>query len=707
MSSLNSILNIASSGIQTSQTALKVVSDNVANVNTPGYVQKALNQSSVVVAGQGQGVSVADIKRITNSYLEAASNMANAGSSSASAVSGTMDQAQTLFGDPTASGSLFSNLDGIFSAFSTLAANPSTTGEASAVSQVSQFFNQATSISNSLQTLSGQADSQLTTDVSTANQLLSQISSLNSTISQGYVSGQDVTGAQNQQSTLINQLSSLMDMKVNSNGSGGVQILATNGASLVNTPGAATLAYSTNGPTGTMTITDTAGTTSAFDGGITSGSIGGLLQLRNVDLPATSSQLASLTSGVADQLNAVHNSYSAVPPPTSMTGQNTGQSMATAAAGFSGKTTIALVNTSTEALNHSIAIDFDAKTISVDGGAATSFTASSFLSTLNGALSSAGGGSAAYTNGVLSLASGSSTTGIAIQDDATTPSSNGGKGFSDFFGLNDLVTSPTVSNYDTGMNAASATGFPAGQTMTLQVTSATGAKVKDVTVTTPAGGTVADLMTALNDPATGVGAYGSYSLSSKGELTFTANNSSGASIAVASDTTSNSSGVSVSQLFGIGASTRQLAASAYTVRSDILANPGNLAVASLNLAAGTGKAVLAAGDSSGADALGQAGLSTLSFDAVSGAAAQTTTLSNYAASISSVIANKASAADNASTTASTVASNATSALSSVEGVSIDQELINLTTYQQAYNASARMVQAANDLYTTLLDMTQN
>src|SRR5579875_3326696 len=125
MSSLNGILNIASSGIQTSQTALKVVSDNVANVNTTGYVQKAVDQSAMVVGGQGQGVSVADIKRITDSYLEAANYTAAGGAASASAVSGMMDQAQGLFGDPTEDGSLFSNLDSIFSAFSTLAADPS------------------------------------------------------------------------------------------------------------------------------------------------------------------------------------------------------------------------------------------------------------------------------------------------------------------------------------------------------------------------------------------------------------------------------------------------------------------------------------------------------------------------------------------------------------------------------------------------------
>ena len=44
-------------------------------------------------------------------------------------------------------------------------------------------------------------------------------------------------------------------------------------------------------------------------------------------------------------------------------------------------------------------------------------------------------------------------------------------------------------------------------------------------------------------------------------------------------------------------------------------------------------------------------------------------------------------------------------LLTVEGVNLDQELIQLTTYQQAYNASARMIQAVKDMYDTLLNMT--
>ena len=33
---------------------------------------------------------------------------------------------------------------------------------------------------------------------------------------------------------------------------------------------------------------------------------------------------------------------------------------------------------------------------------------------------------------------------------------------------------------------------------------------------------------------------------------------------------------------------------------------------------------------------------------------------------------------------------------------MDEELIRLTTYQQAFNASARLIQAVNDLYDELL-----
>ena len=41
---------------------------------------------------------------------------------------------------------------------------------------------------------------------------------------------------------------------------------------------------------------------------------------------------------------------------------------------------------------------------------------------------------------------------------------------------------------------------------------------------------------------------------------------------------------------------------------------------------------------------------------------------------------------------------------SVEGVNLDEELVKMTQYQQAYSAASRMIQAAQELYDTLLSM---
>ena len=41
---------------------------------------------------------------------------------------------------------------------------------------------------------------------------------------------------------------------------------------------------------------------------------------------------------------------------------------------------------------------------------------------------------------------------------------------------------------------------------------------------------------------------------------------------------------------------------------------------------------------------------------------------------------------------------------SEEGVNLDEELVKMTTYQQAYAAASRMIQAAKDLYDICLNL---
>ena len=58
---------------------------------------------------------------------------------------------------------------------------------------------------------------------------------------------------------------------------------------------------------------------------------------------------------------------------------------------------------------------------------------------------------------------------------------------------------------------------------------------------------------------------------------------------------------------------------------------------------------------------------------------------------------EAASADVLRTTAQTKRSN-------VEGVSLDEELASMTLYQQSYNASARMLQAAKEMTDALMSI---
>jgi flagellar hook-associated protein 1 FlgK len=117
-----------------------------------------------------------------------------------------------------------------------------------------------------------------------------------------------------------------------------------------------------------------------------------------------------------------------------------------------------------------------------------------------------------------------------------------------------------------------------------------------------------------------------------------------------------------------------------------------------------GSPALAAGDGRGALALAKAGSTISSFGAAGDMRAVQMSVLSYASELSGQIGSKASAAADRKDSADAVAAEASTRRSAVEGVNLDEELVNLTTYQQAYNASARLITAAKDMYDVLLGM---
>lgn len=703
--SLTSIMNTANSGLTAAQTQLRVVSDNVSNVNTPGYVRKIADQQSVTSHGVGVGVEVTRIRLATDRFLQAASMNAGSEAGRQGARYELYDRIQALFGDPGGDTGFFSKVDEVFSAFAASAEDPtSSPRRQEALFRVQALFDESARVSGQIQSVREDADGRIQSAVERGNALLEQIENLNVEIARATSTGGDASGAETAQGALIGQLAELMDLRVSTRAVGGVSIRTGAGVLLAG-EGHATLEYNRAGTVNGETsfneiwVTEPRGQKRPLLDSISSGQIKGLVELRDVDAPQAAERLGELMARVADELNRAHNASTAVPPPTTLTGRNVGQSLESAVAGFSGQTTIAVTNAS-GVIQARADIVFSGATMTVNGVAATP---TSFLATLNAQLG--GAATATFANGVLSL-SAAGTNGVAVTDDATSPSSKAGRGFSHYFGLNDLVTSDRPGFYDAGLTAASAHGFTAGQTLTMRFTGESGATIRDLSVAIPAGGTVGDLIAALNDSTSGVGRFGAFALNATtGALAFTAAANPAPRLSVLEDrTTQVPSGISVTELFGIGGGVRASRADGFALRSDIRQSPSKLAMAQLNLSAAAGTPALSSGDGRGALALADAGQRTTTFQAAGDSSGGTISISRYAAELAGDIGGKATLAAGRKDSAAALYTEASARQRGEEGVNLDEELVLMTTYQQAFNASARLIQAAREMYDTLLGM---
>ena len=709
--SLNGILSSALSALQTNTEALRVTSNNIANINTQGYARRVVNLQTQSIGGALGGVDIADVQRVIDRYLAKEALAAGGASARYDAQSSIYGQLGGILGSPGDGTALTSQLTDAGTALGQAVLSPSSSAaQLGALGAFQSLAQQYSSLSSSIQGLRAQADQQISAAVTQANALIQQISQLNTQVMQAKVSASGDTAALDQRDQAIQSLSQIVGIKAQAQSDGSITVMTEDGTTLVGST-YAQLSYSGGGgasgiyPSIMASQVDAAtgkavGTAQVFDPHVASGQIQGLIEMRDTALADAAQQLGNLARQTALAYNAQHNANAAFPPPSSLTGRNTGL-VSTDALNFTGKTTVAVTDSGGNLVSR-IDIDFGAGTMSVDGGAATSFgaTVGGFTSALNAALG--GNGSAGFANGVLSL-SANGGNGLAIKDDASAPANRAGSGFSQFFGLNDLFRSATPSILSTGLSASDSSGLAAGGTMSLVLKNPDGGIVRQAGVTVTAGMTIGDVVSALN---TAMGGTCSFALNADGSLSTTSADPANTLVVASDSTARGTTGMSFSTLFGLGAQQAMNFASGFSVNSAIAANPQRLAFAQANIDSTTaaGDTIVGHGDSSGALALQNVSTASQSFSAAGGIAAQSATLGGYAATFYSDIALASQTATSNQTAQDDRLQEAQSRQSQVSGVNLDEELTNLTTYQQAYSASARIMSVVQQLYDTLMQI---
>ncbi|HMS03600.1 MAG TPA: flagellar hook-associated protein FlgK, partial [Gemmatimonadaceae bacterium] len=205
------LFGIARSALITHQTSLQIVSQNVANAETPGYSRQrpllvASDPVRMPVGNIGTGVQFKGIERQRDQLLDNAFRSANTLLGESTYRRDMLTQVEDIFGEPSESG-MAATLDQFWSAFSDLASSPGSLANKSVVQQRGrQLAQQFNDFDTRLSQVGVQTRDRLDTAVNEINQLATQVAELNSRIVTAEAGGSTASELGDQRDLLLDDL---------------------------------------------------------------------------------------------------------------------------------------------------------------------------------------------------------------------------------------------------------------------------------------------------------------------------------------------------------------------------------------------------------------------------------------------------------------------------------------------------------------------
>jgi flagellar hook-associated protein 1 FlgK len=302
--SLQSILSIARSALLAQQRAMEVASHNVANAQTEGYSRQRLQLAAAMplwspIGMVGRGVEDLGVSRVRDAFLDAAFRRDSALLGGSSTLSSYLGQVEAALYEPSADG-VAGVLDGLFKSFADLANDPSSSANRNLVRLAAgRFVQQVRALDGQIAGAAQDAVDRLRSQVDQVNSLAERIASLNAQIIALGGPQQQAPDLQDQRDLLVDQLSSLVEVKVIQRDNGSIGVVAGDTLLL---DGGQVNALSLSPRMGGWVVGPASGGTSDLG----SGSVKALLDLVNTTLPAIRAQLDTFVRSVVTEVNAVH-----------------------------------------------------------------------------------------------------------------------------------------------------------------------------------------------------------------------------------------------------------------------------------------------------------------------------------------------------------------------------------------------------------------
>ncbi len=308
-------LNIGMSGLNASQAAIDITGQNISNANTAGYSRKVLNQSADVVRddarGQrGMGVSVKEIDRIRNSFLDRQTWEQVGEKGYSTEVDNAYTRIENILREPTENG-LAAQMNKFWASWQDLANNPADLSsresvKAAATTMVDTFHN----VYKQIEDYGLSMNNPLIEKSKTVNDLTNQIFMLNDKVAGSEITkGQKANDTRDQRDILVRKLSELVDVQTIEDAQGRC-IITSGGNQLVGPADVQKL--ETYGVDKTLSDgTKTSELRLRFAGNYRnfeprSGDLKGIMDARGQVLTGYMNDLNTLASSMVKQVNDVH-----------------------------------------------------------------------------------------------------------------------------------------------------------------------------------------------------------------------------------------------------------------------------------------------------------------------------------------------------------------------------------------------------------------
>jgi flagellar hook-associated protein 1 FlgK len=323
---LSSALATAMSGLSANQAALSIISSNVANAQTPGYVAQNPNQIEVASGGFGSTVETTGVNRALDLFVQNQLRTETAGGAYADQTANILGQLQSVYGTPGGAGTLETSLSNFTTALQSLSSNPGdSSAQSVALTAAQTLAQQLNTTTQGIQSLRTNVDQDIGNSAAQANTDMSQIAQLNTRLQGMSPTDPQAATLMDQRDSAVNDLSKLADVRVVTDSSNQANVYTSSGIQLVGGGLASSFTYSSPGALSATSLYNSDPTKSGVgslniklpngasidvvaNNVLSSGQIAADLKLRDQTLVQAQTQVdqlaATLSSSLSDQTTA-------------------------------------------------------------------------------------------------------------------------------------------------------------------------------------------------------------------------------------------------------------------------------------------------------------------------------------------------------------------------------------------------------------------